>query len=39
VVYFVVCSALTRLTRRLERRLQRTGTHVVAAPRGAGESV
>ena len=39
VVYFLVCSALTRLTNRLERRLQRTGTSAVAVSRGPAESV
>ena len=31
VVYFIVCSALTQLSSRLERKLQRTGTSAVAA--------
>ena len=39
VVYFLVCSALTRLTNCLERRLQRTGTSAVAVSRGPAESV
>ena len=39
VVYFIICSALTRLTHRLERRLQLSGTTAVAVPRGAGDSV
>lgn len=39
VVYFVICSALSRLTDRLERRLQRSGTSAAAAARGARESV
>jgi polar amino acid transport system permease protein len=33
VIYFVVCSALTRLTRRLEQRLSRAGTHAVSTSR------
>jgi polar amino acid transport system permease protein len=39
VVYFVICSAMTRLTRRLEERLSRTGTSAVSANRVARESV
>lgn len=38
VVYFALCSTLTWLTRRLERRLARSGTGIVAA-RHPGEGV
>lgn len=37
IVYFVVCSALTRLSQYFEWRLQRTGTSSVAAPKGFKE--
>ncbi|MBL8699482.1 MAG: amino acid ABC transporter permease [Alphaproteobacteria bacterium] len=39
VVYFVVCSCLSQLTRRLEQRLAARGTRVVAAARSLRESV
>lgn len=39
VVYFVVCSLLSRLTRRLERRLVERGTRPVASARRLGDSV
>lgn len=39
IVYFVVCSTLTQLTRHLERRLQQSGRRPVAAPVTARESV
>jgi polar amino acid transport system permease protein len=39
VVYFVICSALTRLTNHLERRLRRTGRQPLPAARAARESV
>jgi polar amino acid transport system permease protein len=38
MVYFAICSALTRLSRYFERRLQKTGTSAIAAPRGFKES-
>jgi len=38
VVYFAICSALTRLSRYFEQRLQKTGTSAIAAPRGFKES-
>jgi polar amino acid transport system permease protein len=38
IVYFLVCSVLTRLSHRLELHLQRTGTSAVAPPRGFRES-
>jgi polar amino acid transport system permease protein len=39
VVYFVICSAVTRLTRRLEEHLSRTGASAVSTNRAARESV
>jgi polar amino acid transport system permease protein len=39
VVYFAICSAMSRLTRRLEERLSRTGTLAVSAVRAARESL
>jgi polar amino acid transport system permease protein len=38
MVYFAICSALTRLSRYFEHRLQKTGTSAIAAPRGFKES-
>jgi polar amino acid transport system permease protein len=38
MVYFAVCSALTRLSRYFEQHLQKTGTSAIAAPRGFKES-
>jgi polar amino acid transport system permease protein len=38
IVYFLVCSVLTRLSHRLEVHLQRTGTSAVAPARGFRES-
>jgi polar amino acid transport system permease protein len=38
VVYFVICSALTRLSLYFEQHLQKTGTSAIAAPRGFKES-
>lgn len=37
IVYFVVCSALTRLSQYFERRLQRTGGSAVVAPKSLKE--
>ncbi len=37
IVYFVVCSALTRLSQYFERRLQRTGTSSVTVPKSFKE--
>jgi polar amino acid transport system permease protein len=38
IVYFLVCSVLSRLSHRLEEHLQRTGTSAVAPARGFSES-
>jgi polar amino acid transport system permease protein len=38
IIYFVICSALTRLSRYFEQGLQKTGTSAIAAPRGFKES-
>ena len=39
VVYFVVCSCLSQLSRLLERRLAARGTRIVTASRSLRESV
>jgi len=39
VVYFLICSCLSHLSRVLERRLAARGTRVVVSSRGLGESV
>ena len=38
MVYFAICSALTRLSMYFEQRLQKTGTSAIAASRGFKES-
>ncbi len=38
IVYFLVCSVLTRISHRLEHQLLRTGTSAVARPPGFNES-